>query len=560
MGQTAMLILPSGKVIDISTDRARYHALRQPGVGPASAHRELYALVDVVNRHRDENGIPRRGWTEYDYTYSGHTLDSVRLDPAWSAADKAALYRWAERDTQCRQIETARRRLAANQPHLSAKCHSAPQHLYSLLQRHLTALPQPRARVAQWRATLANLAKHGVREEEIQWSGGRDYLQEQAPEAMLDKEQLLARLQFSHLRLALCTEQVWGANGGLSFREVALRMPHQAVYRATLKLDATCLCIQRYVDDVYNYRVGVVKTMHHEHPMALNKFWFALDPYGRAVPNTDTPDGTAGLFFTSSLDAKLAANRHAREHFNIRSGASMHTRFDHLTLFGGHDYREWLVTLPDYQRTFFGAHFHDHNVLAHIRTTTRTDTAGRKLLFIEEIQSDWHQAGRRDGYDITWWGKVPNAPFKKEWPALATKLMLIHASENGYDGIAWPQGDIQELRYMRSLQAIRQHYDREIPQVLNRLGKPFGCRVATTTIPTREPWLNLQKHQDKWRIADGQGKFQTRAKYHNRDEAMAVLALHSRAVELRVLAFFVSDGLRRQIAEQGLPLFGETFD
>ena len=45
-----------------------------------------------------------------------------------------------------------------------------------------------------------------------------------------------------------------------------------------------------------------------------------------------------------------------------------------------------------------GGHFDETNVLAHIRMNDRTDADGKKVLFIEEIQSDWHQAGRKKGY------------------------------------------------------------------------------------------------------------------------------------------------------------------
>tara|TARA_R100000005_G_scaffold59474_2_gene30239 strand:- start:7922 stop:13957 length:6036 start_codon:yes stop_codon:yes gene_type:complete len=40
------------------------------------------------------------------------------------------------------------------------------------------------------------------------------------------------------------------------------------------------------------------------------------------------------------------------------------------------------------------------NVLVHIRTKDRIDDRGRKILFVEEIQSDWHQKGRSRGYQI----------------------------------------------------------------------------------------------------------------------------------------------------------------
>ena len=36
--------------------------------------------------------------------------------------------------------------------------------------------------------------------------------------------------------------------------------------------------------------------------------------------------------------------------------------------------------------------------LAHVRHDDRIDTEGKKNLFLEEVQSDWHQAGKQEGY------------------------------------------------------------------------------------------------------------------------------------------------------------------
>jgi hypothetical protein len=48
---------------------------------------------------------------------------------------------------------------------------------------------------------------------------------------------------------------------------------------------------------------------------------------------------------------------------------------------------------------FTESHFRDiPNVMAHIRFKTRIDSKGRKILFVEEIQSDWHQKGLKQGY------------------------------------------------------------------------------------------------------------------------------------------------------------------
>ncbi|KKL94633.1 hypothetical protein LCGC14_1862720, partial [marine sediment metagenome] len=47
---------------------------------------------------------------------------------------------------------------------------------------------------------------------------------------------------------------------------------------------------------------------------------------------------------------------------------------------------------------FTEGHFDEPNVLAHVRFNERTDADGKRTLFMEEIQSDWHAKGRRQGY------------------------------------------------------------------------------------------------------------------------------------------------------------------
>lgn len=160
---------------------------------------------------------------------------------------------------------------------------------------------------------------------------------------------------------------------------------------------------------------------------------------------------------------------------------------------------------PPADKNFKSSHFEEPNILAHVRFNERTDSEGKRVLFIEEIQSDWHQAGRKKGYgkslttlppsykvkqesDSRWvvldaneiiWGDqatkeeaiaeaielihrpdargdgvapVPDAPFKKTWHELALKRMLRYATENGFDKIAWTTGEQQAERYDLSKQ------------------------------------------------------------------------------------------------------------
>jgi len=144
---------------------------------------------------------------------------------------------------------------------------------------------------------------------------------------------------------------------------------------------------------------------------------------------------------------------------------------------------------------FVSGHFDEPNVFAHIRFNERTDAEGNKVLFIEEIQSDWAQKGRREGFRTgqrpSGWvtaylgdgrfsvrdaqgnevaieeaessqqaidqatgirGEIPQLPFAKNWHEIAMRRMVRWAAENGFDSIAWTTGEQQSKRYDLSKQ------------------------------------------------------------------------------------------------------------
>lgn len=126
-------------------------------------------------------------------------------------------------------------------------------------------------------------------------------------------------------------------------------------------------------------------------------------------------------------------------------------------------------------RVFRSGHFEQPNILAHIRFNARLDPQGKRVLFIEEIQSDWAQKGRREGFvtaaqsanidrqmnarsrDLLGGSMptVPSAPFvgkTEAWTALALKRMIRYAAEHNFDRIAWANGDQQVARYDLSKQ------------------------------------------------------------------------------------------------------------
>jgi len=62
---------------------------------------------------------------------------------------------------------------------------------------------------------------------------------------------------------------------------------------------------------------------------------------------------------------------------------------------------------------YTSSHFDQSNILAHMRLNDRV-IDGKPTLFVEEIQSDWHQAGRSKGY---------NPRVKEQRKATTAKMM-----------------------------------------------------------------------------------------------------------------------------------------
>lgn len=79
-------------------------------------------------------------------------------------------------------------------------------------------------------------------------------------------------------------------------------------------------------------------------------------------------------------------------------GAPKYKDMPELQVPGGSNYREMLLTLPKNGDQFRTFHWDDPNVLAHVRMNDRVDSSGKKVLFIEELQSDWGQQGQKKGF------------------------------------------------------------------------------------------------------------------------------------------------------------------
>lgn len=144
------------------------------------------------------------------------------------------------------------------------------------------------------------------------------------------------------------------------------------------------------------------------------------------------------------------------------------------TLPGGKNYREWLVTLPWCRITHQDNHFDLRNVPIHIRCDERQDSTGHKILFLQEVQSDWAQSQREWTASSPPKSEIPQPPFAREWSSLAVRLMLLHAFKWNFDGIAWASGNMQVELFGRKNAWFMTLYDQMLPKLMDQAISPHG--------------------------------------------------------------------------------------
>ena len=204
---------------------------------------------------------------------------------------------------------------------------------------------------------------------------------------------------------------------------------------------------------------------------------------------------------------------------------------------GGENYREILFRIPesDYTNDAMFTHWDDRSgILAHARIQDFNTFLG-KMLFIEELQSDWHNDGHKDGYaseEQTVRKKIadlskqldslvdelinadasrgyainqkmdkieaererlekkvesgqlaPDAPFSDTYHEYVLKRLIRMAAEEDYDSIGWTPAQVQVERWSKKFaEGYRIEYDQDMPKFLNKYGKKWGTRVGKTVL------------------------------------------------------------------------------
>jgi hypothetical protein len=251
----------------------------------------------------------------------------------------------------------------------------------------------------------------------------------------------------------------------------------------------------------------------------------------RQAINELTQDGTL-----STIDAQIAATKNV-----IGPVYGAYTQPGEKG-----NYREVVLTLDGQDATdaYKSSHWAMNNPLVHVRMTDRALPSGEKALFVEEIQSDWHQAGRKEGYkktnetnqqleelkalraqaladgnereagflaqemqdirdELRELGKaVPEAPFKKtqEWAELGLKRVIQEAVDKGYDRVVMVRGQQAADNFDLSRQINELGWattDNGNTYILEAIERPSDTQMATREIAKGIPAKDLSDYVGK---------------------------------------------------------------
>ncbi len=411
--------------------------------------------------------------------------------------------------------------------------------LHCALATWLEAHGSEKASPEQWYSRISNLTKKGLREEELEFSQLAAEIDCESSAAVTG-DAIFSCLSYDALRLSVLPV-VQAAGSQLRFETVPA---NATIKRIKPKLKAGLVSHPQWRDRVLGYWIDVVDWGDLLGP---EQGWMAFTYRGKAV----VPHGKLSGLCATAKEAVMLANNHAQKVFPKLTAKGKWSRY---RLTGGEQYREWLVTLPYYAPSFFSSHFDHRNVLLHVRCDLREGADGERVLVLQEVQSDWAQKARRVLQDKDAVKPIPVPPWMKEWPALALKLMLLHAAQQGATALAWTHGKVQVERYAGLGEAgLLELYDRTLPAEATRILRPYGkeCESVEVFQPAN---FYIEPAEFGYEVWDAERRLLGAAA--NWSDAQALLPDGAREVLKTMHGIKLDEALRQAILANGFYAWG----
>lgn len=346
--------------------------------------------------------------------------------------------------------------------------------LYSALERGIEGMQTKQAPAGAWKAQIKGLVNKGiVKQDEITWSGVEDWLDlqngkvskeaiseylrqggVQVQEVVLGNQNDRQKLSREYDRAIVASDAAGGSMNPLYIANLA---PEDRKPEEQALLDAWNR-VNENLDESWLSEAGGPEYEQYTIPGG--------DNYREVLLTLPVNQGMneKKIF---SMREKIATLHRPR---NVSGGESVE-EFDKRYAEGNRlqdEMRELMseqVRAEKESRKYKSGHWDQPNVLAHIRVNDRVDADGRKVLFVEELQSDWGQSFKKykdqNTNDLeTALRQVdknapPDGPFIQKtegWLNLALKRVIAMAVDGGYDAVAFVNGDQSADRYDLSKQ------------------------------------------------------------------------------------------------------------
>lgn len=419
------------------------------------------------------------------------------------------------------------------------------RHFYSNAQIGLILTDQESATADQWMKMIIDKGGRGT-SQELDWIGLRselEFFQSVSGLKSIPKDVVQYYLEKNQVEVVEISSDMRESDQAKIFQK---QVEVQDAFNVSIDLEANDMTGTGYIDSVWVVTSGGGRM----------DVW---DNSNRSIDSESLPDD----FNVAGLEDALSELADMVEETVVEVGTGG-TRYENWTLEGGENYREVLLTMPmvgdltEAQRDryndlakahayessltdeelkefkeldrqdrefkssgYYSNHYDEANILVHYRAKDRISSNGEKVLFVEEIQSDWAQEGKKHGFmnqrGPTYerkqqiekemselleesYGKglikngstgqveaffknnpdlgerrarlieernrlskkplsMPDTPYAKtdQWAGLAVRRIMSYAASNGYDRVAWTTGEQQTKRY-----SLEQHVDKII--------------------------------------------------------------------------------------------------
>ena len=301
-------------------------------------------------------------------------------------------------------------------------------------------------------------------------------------------------VSLAHVTPNLSCESRFGFVASAGWKECCQRIPAKEFKRrGLLGAGQDALHLIRFRHQSMGW--SIVRTRYRDLITERTDWWGVLDEKGRFIRQHD-------YGFESPEDAMEFAELQISQHFAAWGKDHALAKWEHYSIPGGDGYREILVQLDDWPGNYEPRHYRTRNVLVHIRTSVRQASDGRRVLFLDEVQSDWHadlhaeikpESRRRRETP------PPDAPFRKEWPLLSMKLMVWWAQRLGVAGLAWSTPEMQHERW-RGNGPPESLYRTILPGAASALAKTLSLSLGQAKLPVRTNSRRVDLGNDGWSV------------------------------------------------------------